>query len=142
MGLLESARLHSLISATSGEITLFPNKSALVKMIYDILISIDVGKCTVLASLDLSAAFDANNHKSLLNILQYLYRISGTSFKWFQPYIEHINKQVCVEEPLSQSQPVISGAPQGSVLGAILFTMHTYPPEFQQVQGGVLQLCG
>ena len=57
--------------------------TALLKMNYDILSSLDAGKCTVLVSLDLSAEFDTINHSVLLNMLQYLYGITGTAFEWF-----------------------------------------------------------
>ena len=89
-------------------------ETALVKITYDILSSLDAGKCTVPVSLDLSAAFDTINHNVLLNRLQYMYGITGTAFKWFQWYIEQRNNQVCVGDSLS-------------VLGARLFTMYTYP---------------
>ena len=102
-------------------------KTALVKINYDILSSLDAGKCTVFVSLDLSAAFDTINHNVLLNRLQYLYGITGTAFKWFQSYIEPRNNQVCVGDSLSQRWPVVSGVPQGSALSARLFTMYTYP---------------
>ena len=102
-------------------------ETALVKINYDILRNLDAGKCTVLVSLDLSAAFDTINHNVLLNRLHYMYGITGTAFKWFQSYIEQRNNQVCVGDSLSQRRTVTSGVPQGSVFGARLFTMYTYP---------------
>ena len=102
-------------------------ETTLVRINYDIRSSLDAGKCTILISLDLSAAFDTINHNVLLNRLQYMYGITGTAFKWFQSYIEQRNNQVCVGDSLSQRQQVTSGVPQGSVLGARLFTMYTYP---------------
>ena len=57
-------------------------ETAIVEMNYDILSSLDVGKCTVLVSLNLSAAFDTINHNVLLNRLQYLYVITSTAFTW------------------------------------------------------------
>ena len=83
--------------------------------------------CTVLVSLDLSAAFNTINHNVLLNRLHYFYGITGTAFKWFQSYMEQRNNQVCVGDSLSQRRPVTSGVPQRSVLGVRLFSMYTWP---------------
>ena len=102
-------------------------ETALLKFNYDILSSLDAGKCTVPVSLDIFAAFDTINHNVLLNRLQNVYGITGTAFKWFQSYIEQRNNQVCVVDSHSQRRPVKSGVPQGSVLGARLFIMYTYP---------------
>ena len=88
-------------------------ETALVIITYDILSSLDAGKCTVPLSLDLSAAFDTINHNVLLNRLQYMYGITGTAFKWFQSYIEQRKKQVCVGDSLSQRWTVTSGVSQG-----------------------------
>ena len=87
-------------------------ETAIVKINYDILINLDAGKCSVLVSIDLSAAFHTINHNILLNRLHYLYGITGTAFKWFQSYIEQRNNQVCVGDSLSQRRPVKLGVPQ------------------------------
>ncbi|KAI4903230.1 hypothetical protein NFI96_026082 [Prochilodus magdalenae] len=49
---------------------------------------------SVLILLDLSAAFDAVNHKILLSVLTDL-RITGTAWKWFESYLEDRHYQVC-----------------------------------------------
>ena len=59
-------------------------ETALVKMNYDILSSLDGEKCTVPVSIDLSATFDTNNHNVFLNRLRYMFGITGIAFKWFQ----------------------------------------------------------
>ena len=102
-------------------------ETAIGKINYNILSSLDAGKCTVLVSLDLSAAFDTTNHNIFLNRLHYLYGITGTTVKWFQSYIEQRNNHGCAGDSLSQRRPVTSDVSQGSVLGAGLSTIYTYP---------------
>ena len=109
-------------------------ETALLKINYDILSSLDAGKCTVLETLDISASFDTINHNVLLNRLQYLYGITGTVFKLFQSYIEQRNNPVCVGDSLSQRRPVTTGFSVG------LSVYHGHLPSsinFQQTQGGV-----
>ena len=55
---------------------LHSTETTLVKINYNILSSLDTKKCTVLISLDFSAAFDTINHNVLLNRLQYMYGIN------------------------------------------------------------------
>ncbi|KAI4888332.1 hypothetical protein NFI96_024824, partial [Prochilodus magdalenae] len=49
---------------------------------------------SVLILLDLSAAFDTVNHKTLLSVLTVL-GITGTAWKWFESYLEDRHYQVC-----------------------------------------------
>ena len=114
---------YSMYDLMQSAYTLVHSTETAHVKINDILSSHDAGKCTVLVSLDLSAALDTINHNVILNRLQYLY-----AFKWFQMYIEQRNNQACVGDSLSQRRQVTSGVPQGLVLGAIPFTMYTYPP--------------
>ena len=102
-------------------------ETALVKIYYDILSSLDAGKCTVLVSLDLSAGFATINHNVLLNRLHYLYRINGSAFKWFLSYIEQRNKpSLCWRLPFTKTVSNVC-VPQCAVFDARLFTMYTYP---------------
>ena len=74
-------------------------ETTLAKINYDILSSIDAGKCTVLVSLELSAAFDTINHNVLLNRLEYLYGIIGTAFKWFRRTLNRETTTFVLETP-------------------------------------------
>ena len=54
-------------------------ETAIIKLNNDIIGGMDEGKCTILASLDLSAAFDTVDHDILLRRLQNIYGIDGTA---------------------------------------------------------------
>ena len=56
-------------------------ETATMKLCNDIISSLDSGKCTVLASLDLLAAFDTVHHDIFLHRLQNLYGICGMALK-------------------------------------------------------------
>ncbi len=102
-------------------------ETALMKINNDILSSLDLGRCTVLASLDLSAAFDTVDHSIFRSRLTHLYGITDTALQWFTSYLKGRDNRVCIDGSLSESRNVISGVPQGSVLGARLYTMYTRP---------------
>ena len=53
----------------------------------DIVNGIDKDQCTVLASLDLSAAFDTVDHDIIIDRM-HAYGIRETALKWFQSYLD------------------------------------------------------
>ena len=103
------------------------NETAILKINNDILRGLDKGKCTVLASLDLSAAFHTVDNAIFLRILQNLYGVEQTALQWFRSYLTDRTHQVCINNTLSESQFLKCGVPQGSVLGARLYSMYAYP---------------
>ena len=102
-------------------------ESALLKVTNDILLALDKGDVTVLALLDLSAAFDTVDHKILLATLQNYFGIFGTALSWFKSYLTNRTQSVFIENQKSDSKTLLFGVPQGSVLGPILFLMYTKP---------------
>ncbi|CAL4084830.1 unnamed protein product, partial [Meganyctiphanes norvegica] len=70
--------------------------------------------------LDCKKAFDTVPHKRLLAKLQ-AYRITGKVLKRIECFLSDRSQQVIVKSILSDSLPVWSGVPQGSILGPILF---------------------
>ena len=88
------------------------------------MMSIDQGKSVLFVLLDLSAAFDTVDHNVLSSRLKDMF---GLSVEWFRSYLEQRSQRVSVHGILSDIQLVFSGVPQGSVLGPLIFTMHTRP---------------
>ena len=85
----------------------------------------DEGRCTVLASLDPSAAIDTVDHNILLHRLCTYYGIRGVAHQWFSSYLRDRRTKICINSSYSKSRRLKCGVPQGSVLGARLYTMYT-----------------
>ena len=78
-----------------------------------------------LSLLYLSAAFDTNDHATLLERLHGHFGISGTVLQWFKSYISNRQQRVHIDGSLSCPQDLHFGVPQGSVLGPFLFCLYT-----------------
>ena len=102
-------------------------KTALLKIHNDIVTSLDQKKCTLFASLDLSAAFDTVDHSYSQTYSQtsYEYGIRGVALQWFRSYLLDRTQIVSVQGRKSNIHHLHCGVPQGSVLGARMYTMYT-----------------
>ena len=63
-------------------------ETAILKVQNDVIAGVDTGKCTVLGSLDLSAAFDTVDH------MRHIYGIDDTAWCWFESYLDNRNDKV------------------------------------------------
>ena len=81
------------------------------------------GECRLI-QLDFSAAFDRVNHRALIHQLQCL-GIGGSFQNICREFLSDRRQTVVVDGSVSSSVKIISGVPQGSVLGPILFILYT-----------------
>ena len=72
---------------------------------------------------DLSKPFDSVPHERLLLKLN-RYGIDGQLYLWFRNFLTNRRQRVQIRGSYSEWSPVISGVPQGSILGPIMFLIY------------------
>lgn len=102
-------------------------ETTLLRLVDDIYGAVDNKSETLLASLDLSAAFDCINIPTLVRRLEYTFGFSGTALQWLTSYLSQRQQFVRVGDCKSNTVACIHGVPQGSVLGPLLFSLYISP---------------
>ena len=96
-------------------------ETSLVKLVNDILWTMEKQLVTVVVILDLSAAFDTVDHDLLLEVLESRFGIVGTARKWYTSYLKPRSFKVSIRSSTSQPRQLDYSVPQGSIQGAFLF---------------------
>ena len=97
-------------------------ETALLRTINTWLKAIDESKIVGAIFLDLQKAFDVVNHEILLDKLS-LYGMSQVTLRWFRSYLYNRKQKVTANGYYSDFKNIISGVPQGSILGPLLFIL-------------------
>ena len=92
--------------------------TALLKIVNALLLALNDRNVSLLALLDLSAAFDTIDHSILLHR-------RGMALDWFSSYLTNRTQCVSIHCYTSGQAPISFSVPQGSVLGPVLFVLYT-----------------
>ena len=88
--------------------------------------------------LDFSKAFDKVPHNLLIQKLQ-MYGFNGQLLEWLKSYLKDRKQLVSIDGIYSNYKSVVSGVPQGSILGPLLFVL---PYSFKLAPRALKRLSG
>ena len=77
--------------------------------------------------LDISAAFDTIYHDVLFDRLWSQFGVNGAALSWLRSHLTNRVQFIKLGEQFSETTPIVSGVPHGSVPGSLLFTAYISP---------------
>ena len=121
MGHLEQHNV--LVDAQHGFRAKHSTETQLIATVDDIAKILDRGNSVHMAILDFAKAFDKVPHERLLEKLHF-YGIQNHIHQWLRDFLTSRTQRVACEGCMSSSCEVLSGVPQGTVLGPLLFLLY------------------
>ena len=80
---------------------------------------------TLSVLLDLSAAFNTARQNTLIGRLENKFGITGAALEWIRSYLSGRTQRVCIKGARLENFVLRHGVPQGSCLGALMFSFYT-----------------
>ena len=102
-------------------------ESALLRLFNDLILTVDSRCAAIMVTLDLTAAFDMVDHRTLLSHLEQYVGIQGAALMLLQSYPTDRSFSVHLGEFSSSVTPPTSRVPQGSILGPLSFSLYMLP---------------
>ena len=131
--IMEHIIFHSILNHLNRYNIINPNQhgfrpglsyqTQLVLLVDEILKAMDSHHQVDLLLLDFSKAFDTVAHNKLLLKLAH-YGIQSNTHQWIATWLTMRTQNVIVEGERSQDKRVLSGVPQGTVLGPLMFLLY------------------
>ena len=103
-----------------------PGKSCttqLIPFVDNLALSLNNCNRTDVVYFDFAKAFDSVNHDIILHKLKFSFNVDGAMLKFLKAYLQGRKQRVVVDQTMSTDANVVSGVPQGSILGPLLFVL-------------------
>ena len=102
-------------------------KTAVMSVLDCLLLKANERLASLIALLDISAAFDTLNHSIPLKRLEVTIGVRDAALGWFASYLSDRCQSVIVDGIVFAPSLLKYGVPQGSLLGLVLFTLYSQP---------------
>lgn len=123
--MMEFLKRESLLcDHQSGYRAAHSTSTALLQIVEDIRVSVDLRKSTFLCLLDFSKAFDRVIHSRIYEKLLHRYKFSHSAAKLILDYLKNRIQFVRTDQGNSDDVDVLSGVPQGAIMGPIIFCLY------------------